>query len=441
MTADSRSLWEGAQLASFRIEAGGYVVAGTEMQRSARSTYAVVMALVVFTVSFLFVSGARAENPEVAEFSVRAGGPLTTGPGGVGFTVDRDKIARTDMVGHVEEVRRPHFLHVAPRPGRLLQVTLPAGYGGWHIARGHSGDLWLSGTLLRGPTGWLTRITAHGALSRTRIPAPERETGDITAGPGRSMWFLESEAGAQDETALLGRLGPGGRFSEIALPPGTFAEELVAGPDGHLWVARLNEIDRVSSSGAITRYRGLQNPAALTTGLGRTIWFAENGPRIGRIEPGGGVKYFRVPGRGFLGGMTEGPDGNLWYTNWRHRGSPTIGRMTARGGIKEFPLSDLGKDRVSIPDEIVAGPDGNLWFTAHSPPAFGRVTSRGKIRLWRLPEFRGPSDIVVGPHDNLWFPEPRVNPMTIGVWAPRLDNDVAGSTSTIAEGALETRSR
>jgi virginiamycin B lyase len=230
---------------------------------------------------------------------------------------------------------------------------------------------------------------------------------------------LESQAEAQDETTLLGRIGPGGHFSEIALPPGTFAEELVAGPDGHLWVARLDEIDRVSPFGAITRYRGIREPAALTTGPGRTIWFAENGPRIGRIKPGGGVKYFSVPARGFLHDMTEGPDGNLWYTNWRHRGSPTIGRMTPRGRITEFPLHNLGRDRGSIPDEIVAGPDGNLWFTAHRPPHLGRVTPRGKIRQWRLPEFRGPSDIAVGPHGNLWFPEPRVDPMTLGIWAPR----------------------
>jgi virginiamycin B lyase len=61
---------------------------------------------------------------------------------------------------------------------------------------------------------------------------------------------------------------------------------------------------------------------------------------------------FAVPG-GVGGGITAGPDGNLWFT-----GSSFIGRITTKGVVTEFALPT--KD--SFPAAITAGPDGNLYF-------------------------------------------------------------------------------
>jgi hypothetical protein len=79
--------------------------------------------------------------------------------------------------------------------------------------------------------------------------------------------------------------------------------------------------------------------------------------QIGRITPGGVVTGFPVPTvNGSLGGITAGPDGNLWFTEFQES---RLGRITPSGAITEFPLPTPG----SGPLHITSGPDGNLWFT------------------------------------------------------------------------------
>ncbi len=76
------------------------------------------------------------------------------------------------------------------------------------------------------------------------------------------------------------------------------------------------------------------------------------------------------------GGITAGPDGNLWFTEGFGvpAGSPelaraAIGRITLEGAITEFPLPQAD----SAPVGITAGPDGNLWFTESFSNKIGRV--------------------------------------------------------------------
>src|SRR5438093_608793 len=55
-------------------------------------------------------------------------------------------------------------------------------------------------------------------------------------------------------------------------------------------------------------------------------------------------------------GITAGPDGNLWFTEFF---ASEIGRVTTGGAITEFPVPTPN----SGPNDISAGPDGNVWFT------------------------------------------------------------------------------
>ena len=88
------------------------------------------------------------------------------------------------------------------------------------------------------------------------------------------------------------------------------------------------------------------------------------------------IKRFRaVPGpRPGLGG-TDGPDGNIWFTE---PSQFTIGKITPAGVITEVTRTSAG----AVPSKITTGPDGNLWFTE-----VGRET------LWagRCPSTRPPT--------------------------------------------------
>ena len=56
-------------------------------------------------------------------------------------------------------------------------------------------------------------------------------------------------------------------------------------------------------------------------------------------------------------GITAGPDGNLWFTEYDGN---RIGRITTSGFITEF---SAGISAGARPLGITTGPDHNLWFT------------------------------------------------------------------------------
>src|SRR5271165_790374 len=69
----------------------------------------------------------------------------------------------------------------------------------------------------------------------------------------------------------------------------------------------------------------------------------------------GAISEVALPNSGPVG-ITAGPDGNLWFTEFSGN---KIGRITPGGTVTEF---SAGITPNSGPDGITAGPDGNLWF-------------------------------------------------------------------------------
>ena len=111
----------------------------------------------------------------------------------------------------------------------------------------------------------------------------------------------------------------------------------------------------------------------------------------------GPITEFPV-GTRFPGGITTGPDGNLWFSE----GVGYIGRITAAGVITEFPLTVAGGG----PYAITAGPDGNVWFAVQTGGRIGRITPTGVITEFRLSQPNSfPVGITAGPDGNLWFTE------------------------------------
>ncbi len=104
----------------------------------------------------------------------------------------------------------------------------------------------------------------------------------------------------------------------------------------------------------------------------------------------------------WLAGITQGPDGNLWFTEgidkqWDGK----IGRITPAGAITEFALPTPSAD----PRAIAAGPDGNLWFTEGLAAKIGRITPSGVVTEFPLPGTgsKWADQIAAGPDGNVWF--------------------------------------
>src|SRR5438552_958470 len=66
-------------------------------------------------------------------------------------------------------------------------------------------------------------------------------------------------------------------------------------------------------------------------------------------------------GAGFTPGITNGPDGNLWFTHDR-----TLATITPTGVLRDHVADNVG-------NALTTGPDGNLWA---SGPQYDPLTGR-----------------------------------------------------------------
>jgi streptogramin lyase len=142
-------------------------------------------------------------------------------------------------------------------------------------------------------------------------------------------------------------------------------------------------------------------PGGLAPGPEGNLWFTEyRGEKIGAITPSGAISEFSIPTeKARPEGIAPGPDGNLWFTE---RKGNKIGMITPSGAISEFAIPTTESE----PEAITLGPDGNLWFTEYKGNKIGRITPAGSITEFPLPSGEsGPLGIASGPDGNLWFTE------------------------------------
>jgi streptogramin lyase len=143
----------------------------------------------------------------------------------------------------------------------------------------------------------------------------------------------------------------------------------------------------------------------ITNGPDGNIWFSEQlGKKIGRITPQGVIAEFPIPGTLVSPTvMAAGPDGNVWFADFL-----SVGRVMPSGSIARFNIPSK-----SLPGHgITAGPDGNVWFTlfATDHQRIGRVTPTGSIT--EFPVFGGTiqlTGLASGPDGNIWFTDPLSN--------------------------------
>ena len=254
---------------------------------------------------------------------------------------------------------------------QITEFSLPPGAEPQQIAAGPDGDLWFTeteqgqisgsfeGASAEEANGRIGQITPSGQVTEFPLSAPSSREfarpSAISAGPDGDMWFVLSEA------KKIGRISSSGQTSFFSVrqePHG-----ISAGPDGNIWFTELfsgcnneaelkgSKIGRISAAGHLTEFplpSALSDPSALTAGPDGNIWFfgsyglgcrgwhPGSGPsasEIGSINPNGmhHVSEFVTDpfspeprAARYMGAITSGPDGNLWYTEpWSDR----IGRI------------------------------------------------------------------------------------------------------------------
>jgi virginiamycin B lyase len=241
------------------------------------------------------------------------------------------------------------------------------------------------------------------------VPTPGSSPNEIAAGPDGALWFTEQVGNN------IGRITTAGTITEFPIPTADSQPAgITVGPDGAMWFCEFsaNKIGRITTAGVISEFSvsinpplsGNTSPYQITTGPDGALWFSEFGDEsLGRITTdgvlSGGAFSDIQPCSPITGdcaqpaGITTGPDGALWFTEWNEN---AIGQITTDGTLTEYPLPiTFG----GLPFSIVVGPDGALWFTSHN--AIGRITTTGTITGYQT----FPFFITPGPDGALWFTE------------------------------------
>lgn len=288
--------------------------------------------------------------------------------------------------------------------GQMRFFTIPPPYlATGSIATGPDGNIWFPtvayehfGTTQ--PSGAIGRITADGKLSMFALPNPNSYPQSIVAGPDGTLWFtavqgsgkveygVDTPPGFQQSVSEIGYLTITGKFTLLnPLPSGTYAGEIVNGPDDHLWFTE-------------AMYSG-------SPGNSETNQLA----RVTSSASGGAIRTFSLPllqQDDIVTSLVTGPDGNLWFgisgvvmPGYNEFGK--IGRMTPQGALQVFALGKFIEDR-----NLVTGPDKNLWFTCSS--GVGRITVDGKLHLFTPPDLQAgygynAGGIVADSDGGLWY--------------------------------------
>lgn len=128
-------------------------------------------------------------------------------------------------------------------------------------------------------------------------------------------------------------------------------------------------------------------------------------------------------------GITAGPDGTLWFTEFA---ANKIGRITtgATPGISEYSIPSS----MSIPYGIAVGPDHALWFAESNTNKIGRITTGAMPTITEysiVGTNDQPMQITAGPDGALWFTE---------FWGNKIGRITTGATPTITEYTIPTSS-
>jgi virginiamycin B lyase len=315
-----------------------------------------------FAVAALLVSVESARGQCVTEFATSPGTSpiqITAGPdGNVWFTeFAPDNVARilvsdpntiTEFDVSTEDLR-PDGITAGPdgnlwfveilgnavgriepfAPNTITEFPIPtANSKPQDIVAGPDGNLWFT----QGD-GQIGRITPGSPNTITEFTVPSGlGASGITVGPDGNLWFAETFVAGNEGGDKIGRILPGfpNTITEFTIPTaGGSPEEITVGPDGNLWFTEVTagKIGRITPEPphTITEFP-LSNPNGrpfgITAAADGNLWFAEaNAGRIGRITPSAPntITEYTVP----AGDITEGPDGNLWYTHL----SQIVGRL------------------------------------------------------------------------------------------------------------------
>jgi virginiamycin B lyase len=217
------------------------------------------------------------------------------------------------------------------------------------------------------------------------------------------IWYTSQGAGA------LGILDPAtNEVDHIALGEGSLPKTVLEGPDRAAWIVDrgLNAIVRVDialeevKSWPLPEERG---EAGLVGGLfdeDGILWFTGEAGIYGRFDHrSGDMEVFDAPGGTGLYGITQAPDGDIYYASPDGHHIARVDRESGQAEVIEMPTPDQGARGVGS-DTL-----GRIWVTEENAGQISRYDPEsGEWQSWQVPsEGARPFAIHVDDRDVVWL--------------------------------------
>ncbi|MCS5715798.1 cell wall-binding repeat-containing protein [Herbiconiux sp. CPCC 205716] len=192
----------------------------------------------------------------------------------------------------------------------------------------------------------LTSVLLNGALTPASASAPA----EVEAPP--------TDPGAAPSPTLI---DPGSHLKTFDLPnPLGAPSDVVAGPDGSVWVAIFNDkqILRVSRNGVVlSTFQLTGGPTDLTTDADGGVWAAEFASNaIAHVDPTGAVSETKLPTANAFPSAVDASGPHVYFTESANHAFGRIARAT--GVVEEFPLAGS-----VAPTDIRVNVDSFVWVT------------------------------------------------------------------------------
>jgi virginiamycin B lyase len=259
------------------------------------------------------------------------------------------------------------------------------------ITMGADGNFWF--TLSN--SNEVARITPLGKIAYFRTPTLSNPA-FITLGPDGNIWFGEGSTGKIASVAT----GSTRRAAIIEFQFSFFGVSvgITTGSDGNIWFT--DQTDHAvwrynPSTGVFTEFptpTPNSFPGDITTGADGNMWFTEQAvDKFGRITPSGVITEFS--GVNSPSSIAAGPDGNIWISS---AFVSEVARVTPTVEITIFQTP-------SPPTIIRPGNSNNLLFTEFSANKIASITTDGVVT--ESAEFlgSGPTGITAGVGSRVWF--------------------------------------
>ncbi|MGA9946433.1 MAG: hypothetical protein WBE79_05095 [Candidatus Cybelea sp.] len=300
--------------------------------------------------------------------------------------------------------------------GSFHEYSIPTPYSGANaIAAGPDGALWFT----EESVGKIGRITTSGSIVELKLPGAYPRPFDIAVGSDKNVWFTEFEsAGIMGRVDLNEVKGSDPTYSEISLSLGKSHLELgiskklplsitVYDLAHHVVKGRypnpihLTTTDPKQAALSETTVTSSASKASvLFSGHYTDATIGANANGGGTIDPASVLPSTqpgkRLPSAGY--GLTPGPKSTLWIC----LGNGSIASYSKSGTLNVHHATTSFKEEGC---SMLEGPDGNVWFTDYSKDRIGMITPLGHVTFFALGNNAGPFSMALGSDAALWFTE------------------------------------